>query len=902
MTLFLDDDLKSYLEIKNEGDNLEVEAKIRHKFSNDTIENFLSLIDKKRYMVEESYSVDYYKDDQRYSRINNKIYLTSKKELKRPKIIYQGDTSVKFTLSEEKKEPSLKPISYSMERVKRRTSFIRDNLSIDITKVTETKGFFHVDKKRSNTDNTVERWEVEVEVIDYDQFDYNQFIQTLNFVYQNTVNGIKNIYLFYNHLFGSNEYRYINRNHISKARDLELRDLTNNGILKGYMASPKADGRQGSLYLIFHQTGVWLVSSKFYSKIALLDEKYSEYQHTVLVGELLEKDEMKEGHSFEEDQLFLAFDALMIKGENIHNKNYVVRRKSIFQLEIGNKLKIEEKKAINIGTTSEEFYQNMKKIFLLTEKTHYKTDGIVLTPVYSSYVADGQFVKNTKTRCLSLYDDVCKWKDANDLTIDFLVKGKKLYVSEKQNNIIYRGSYKFSFNEENYSVSGEEYENKIVEFYPTFSGDQIVYFPKRIREDKPFANNLYTVNNVWNLVHNPVTKETLLGENITLLRKYHNKIKKNLINQINGYVVDIGSGNGGDIFKYNDNANIKRILSVEPNGDFIQEFLKRLNKIKEKNKFIRPLQAGGQDSQEIYQYCQNNFPQDMKDQDLNITFMLSLSFFWKDQERLDSLIRTIQMIYKAYIEKGGNRNLKIYYLTIVGNKVRDLFHKSEDIKLGTIRLKRIDNKEYFVDIEDSVTVFSQIEYYVNLDDLENRLNLRNVSSNVPFGNLPEDYVLSEGEKIYTSLFKYGVYETKGNILDIKLLPSNILVNDNIDEAPLEEIDKNIYRIKSWSTDSLYYSVFWLLSSSFREAEYQKKKKMINNFKKQLSNSTNLNYISRKINHNIIVFDKFKNKEKVVTNKKKDYIFLYKLGQNYEPIVYKKEDDLVLTFSDEFFLV
>ena len=77
---------------------------------------------------------------------------------------------------------------------------------------------------------------------------------------------------------------------------------------------------------------------------------------------------------------------------------------------------------------------------------------------------------------------------------------------------------------------------------------------------------------------------------------------------------------------------------------------------------------------------------------------------------------------------------------------------------------------------------------------------------------------------------------------------------------------------------------------------------INNFKKQLSNSTNLNYISRKINHNIIVFDKFKNKEKVVTNKKKDYIFLYKLGQNYEPIVYKKEDDLVLTFSDEFFLV
>ena len=677
--------------------------------------------------------------------------------------------------------------------------------------------------------------------------------------------------------------------------------------MNGYTVSPKAHGEL--FFLIYQPSGIWLVSTKLSYKIYLLQDELVQYNNTVLVGELVTKDRMRKSSYLQEDQLFLTFDVLMYKGENLHLKNYNERRKHMFSQKIKNYLKIEPKKIIELGGNSDSFYKNMKRIFDMERKTLYKTDGIIFTPINSGYIADGQFVTKTHNRCLSLYNDVCKYKLAENLTIDFYVKNRKLYVYDKGNTVLFKGSYRIPFSEKNYRIEDNQYEDKIVEFEPTFSTSEsdgenktIVFIPRGIREDKLHPNGLTPANNIWSLLQKPISKETLLGENITLLRKYHNKIKKNLINQIRDYVVDIGSGNGGDLFKYEDNQNIKKVLSVEPNENFIKEFMNRLDKTKNKNKFIQPLQAGGEESDKIYHYCQNNFPQDMKGKDLNITFMLTLSFFWKDKETLNKLIQTIQMIYRAYVEKGGDKNIKIYYLTIVGSKVRDLFHHSNEVKLNTIMLKKINNKEYYVDIEDSVTVFSQIEYYVNLEDLENRLNLQTISKDIPKGNMPEDYVLSEGEKIYTSLFQYGVYQAKSDITNIQILPLNILAEDNIQEQVLDQIDKDIYRVKSSTKDSLYYSIFWLLSSTFRKGDNNQKKLMIQKFKSNLYNSINLNYISRKINYNIVIFDKYKHKEKIETGKKNNYIFLYKIDKNYEPIIYKQDDELVLTFSDEFFLV
>ena len=41
---------------------------------------------------------------------------------------------------------------------------------------------------------------------------------------------------------------------------------------------------------------------------------------------------------------------------------------------------------------------------------------------------------------------------------------------------------------------------------------------------------------------------------------------------MSGDVVDIGAGKGGDISKYVQNKKITKILAIEPNEEFVEEF------------------------------------------------------------------------------------------------------------------------------------------------------------------------------------------------------------------------------------------------------------------------------------------------------------------------------------------
>ena len=194
MALNNDKSLKKYL--SNIKENLEVEARLRFSFDNENVEKFLSFINQKDYTLKETYTVDYYKDSERTTKINDEYFLTSKKEIKSPKIVYQSKGSIKFTISEEKNVKTLKPVTHFMERKKKRKSFIRNNISIDITRVIETKGKFSVQKRRNKLESEIERWEIEVEVIDSSNFVYQDFIDTIEFVYHSLVDDIENIYLF----------------------------------------------------------------------------------------------------------------------------------------------------------------------------------------------------------------------------------------------------------------------------------------------------------------------------------------------------------------------------------------------------------------------------------------------------------------------------------------------------------------------------------------------------------------------------------------------------------------------------------------------------------------------------------------------------------------------------------
>ena len=119
-----------------------------------------------------------------------------------------------------------------------------------------------------NEDDNI-KYEVEIEVINFKEFSFSQFKKKVIFVYNLLVNYGESIILFFNKSMGSTKGgRYLDSSKISHARDLQIPDLTNNGLLDHYTISIKADGKL--TFLIFHEEGIWLLRSTFIQRLSSL--------------------------------------------------------------------------------------------------------------------------------------------------------------------------------------------------------------------------------------------------------------------------------------------------------------------------------------------------------------------------------------------------------------------------------------------------------------------------------------------------------------------------------------------------------------------------------------------------------------------------------------------------------
>ena len=61
------------------------------------------------------------------------------------------------------------------------------------------------------------------------------------------------------------------------------------------------------------------------------------------------------------------------------------------------------------------------------------------------------------------------------------------------------------------------------------------------------------------------------------MSKYHNRIKQNILNEYKGNLLDIGSGNGGDIHKW---KHFWKIAWVEPDNVKLKNLKERIKKKK----------------------------------------------------------------------------------------------------------------------------------------------------------------------------------------------------------------------------------------------------------------------------------------------------------------------------------
>lgn len=165
---------------------------------------------------------------------------------------------------------------------------------------------------------------------------------------------------------------------------------------------------------------------------------------------------------------------------------------------------------------------------------------------------------------------VYKWKFSH--TIDLLVKDKKLF---------YRSGKDLEELREKVVVSTQRFKsdipNQIVE-YSVVKGNETKLVFSKFRPDKKIPNAKLTVLSV---LRSTQLREDLFSKkqnSPVFFRRACNLFKSKIIqSQSKLKVLDVGSGNGGDLLKWN-SSQLREIHCIEPNNENHSEFIDRLEK------------------------------------------------------------------------------------------------------------------------------------------------------------------------------------------------------------------------------------------------------------------------------------------------------------------------------------
>ena len=241
-----------------------------------------------------------------------------------------------------------------------------------------------------------------------------------------------------------------------------------------------------------------------------------------------------------------------------------------------------------------------------------------------------------------------------------------------------------------------------------------------------------------------------------------------------------------------------------------------------------------------------------------------------------------------------------------------------DIKLNTIHLKREGKNKVSVDITDSNTVHEQIEYLVYLNKLWEKSSFYPIRENTPLGNQPSDFILSNNEKRYSSLFVYGSaihVEKKSNkvvypldklyVSSRKGIPyeGKITASGDDKTEELSHILPNIKRIATLDNEkSLYHSILKILNQGYRDGDFKEREKLAQKLHDKLKGEQDLSNLSKILKYGFIVYEG-SNKKKYGDKSIKKWINLNKnKDKSYEPIVYIDDDKMHGIFGNDSFLL
>lgn len=539
------------------------------------------------------------------------------------------------------------------------------------------------------------------------------------------------------------------------------------------------------------------------------------------------------------------FDMLFDKNIDIRAKNLDIR---LLAAEALVKVVTSDKVKMKIFRMSGDLEQDTREVLKFNNSLPEEdNDGLIYTPITLPYFNDG----------------IYKWKPPHMLTIDFAAgkveDGKwTLQVKDKQDKLVTFAPSGFQG-----VIESKQYLNGIGEYKWNGQTFELV----RPRPDKDTPNFITVAQDVWEDIRNPILEEDLptlfskSEEGRDGIRKYHNSIKRDLINILSSseftkgkVVLDLGAGKGGDLAKYQ-SAKIKSLFAVEPNNEFSAELQVRAEGMRKKNSLSYSLVV-------IPTKAQDNLAiaEALKGYKVDAAAMFfSLSFFFENNLALYRLIDTLN----ETVEKGG----MFIGTTIDGETVRRVLENKDEVTFGPVTLSKkykdfvgpIDfNKAIDYIYKDSETVADvQREYLVDWDLFVKRLEkygfvLENTDMFKPVN------WLSDEENQVTTMYRRFVfrrldYTGKQNLSDtgnpkmapkhlVKKNPGDTVVLNStlVSELKKDGLDYQLVRTGTHGDGNCFFHSVMLAikGDEYRKLSDNDKKKMVTEYRKKLEVSKN----------------------------------------------------------------
>lgn len=545
---------------------------------------------------------------------------------------------------------------------------------------------------------------------------------------------------------------------LSKARNIKWDDLELGGIVGGatkYAVSVKADGDRS--FLFSHQGKIWLLGARQADLLCV--RSVAEIES---LGDFILECE------FVSKKALLVYDCLFWR-VSLLSRDYLGDDKSRHAIastladlvrKSGAVPTIQKLEAKPVYLLSKDTYFTVLEK-LVNEDQEHPDDGLIFTPANAPYrpVDDtGRFVDTlpVEKRFLSRYADICKWKPS--VTIDFAIKAgeRELYAWDGASKqlVPFVGSKRDPFNPEDVAWDEAFFEGLESRAVVEFEWRDGVFFPYRLREDKPVPNGISVALSNWQSIVDPIHEEDLTGHSIRVVRRYHNRIKQELLRQLapGATLLDIGSGRGGDIAKWK-SAELGHVYCVEPDLDNAAELEARLAESPMRGK-VSIYKGGGEQTDNILAFLG-------KTKVDAVALMLSASFFWSKRDLLAALVDTIVHSLKP--------NGKLLIFTVDGDAVVQLFEPAlnpevtrDELMVADTYMKlhlptrdRSQGRRLDIAIPGTI-VGTQTEYCVFTSSLTARL--------APFGLRPNLWkrarkmgLASPAQQLYTSLYSYCVY-------------------------------------------------------------------------------------------------------------------------------------------------